>query len=163
MGVACLELPHGRLRSYAAVFEARAAALVAALRGAAGWAAPMPAACMYVWAPLPEGFAAGGDDAAFCRALLLATGVALAPGSGFGPGGRGFVRFALVRDEEVLVAAARAIGAWLRSPEAARLREGGGGSGGGDGSGGGHNSGGGGGGAEGKEDKVRGPVVVASH
>jgi hypothetical protein len=74
---------------------------------------------MYVWAKLPPGFT---DDIAFCLALLSATGVALAPGSGFGPGGAGHVRFALVRDAEVLEAAAAAVGAFLASPAAAALR-----------------------------------------
>lgn len=45
MGIACLELPDSRLREYAATFESRASALVAALRGEAGWEAPMPEAC----------------------------------------------------------------------------------------------------------------------
>ena len=53
------------------------------------------------------------DDQAFCRDLVLATGVALAPGSGFGPGGRGHVRFALVASAQELGRAAKAIGAFL--------------------------------------------------
>lgn len=79
---------------------------------------------MYLWAKLPEGFE---DDTAFCLALVSATGVALAPGSGFGPGGAGHVRFALVRDVPVLEAAAGKVAAFLRSPMAAALRSGGGG------------------------------------
>jgi len=74
---------------------------------------------MYLWAKLPPGFT---DDTAFCLALLAATGVALSPGSGFGPGGAGHVRFALVRDESVLLEAAKSIRGWLLSPAAARLR-----------------------------------------
>lgn len=88
---------------------------------------------MYLWTRLPPGFT---DDVAFCRDLLLSTGVALAPGSGFGPGGRGCVRFALVRDEATLEAAAKAIGEFLRLPEAERLRRGAGGGESGGGSGG---------------------------
>jgi hypothetical protein len=78
---------------------------------------------MYLWTPLPPGFS---DDTAFCLALVAATGVAISPGSGFGPGGAGFVRFALVRDEGVLRESAAAIGEFLRLPEAERLRGGGG-------------------------------------
>ncbi|GBF87524.1 succinyldiaminopimelate aminotransferase [Raphidocelis subcapitata] len=119
MGIACLKLPQSRLVEYAQIFRARAAALTAALRAHAGWEAPMPRACMYLFAPLPPGFS---DDARFCLELLGQTGVALSPGSAFGPAGAGHVRFALVRDEGVLAEAARAIGRFLASPEAARLR-----------------------------------------
>jgi hypothetical protein len=45
MGIACLQLPDSRLREYAAVFRARAAALTAALRARAGWDVEMPKAC----------------------------------------------------------------------------------------------------------------------
>lgn len=74
---------------------------------------------MYVWAKLPEGYS---DDTAFCLALVAATGVAISPGSGFGPGGRGYVRFALVQPEGVLRDAARKVGEFLASPAAAALR-----------------------------------------
>jgi aspartate/methionine/tyrosine aminotransferase len=57
----------------------------------------------------------GGDDVAFCRQLIADTGVSLGPGSGFGPGGAGYVRFALVAPEERLTEAARRIGKWLAS------------------------------------------------
>ena len=43
----------------------------------------------------------------------MLTGVALGPGRGFGPGGQGCVRFALVVSEERLLEAAKRIGAWL--------------------------------------------------
>jgi hypothetical protein len=74
---------------------------------------------MYVWTRLPDGFS---DDTAFCLALVAATKVAVSPGSGFGPGGAGFVRFALVQPEDVLVEAARKVGAFLASPAADELR-----------------------------------------
>ncbi|KAF8061968.1 dapL [Scenedesmus sp. PABB004] len=113
MGVACLRLPPSVTRDYAAVWERRAAALVDAL-AAHGWAQPAPRACMYVWARLPDGVA-GGDDVAFCEQLVAATGVALAPGRGFGPGGAGHVRFALVRPEGELRAAAAAVPGCLQA------------------------------------------------
>jgi aspartate/methionine/tyrosine aminotransferase len=50
---------------------------------------------------------------AFCAALLEATGVALTPGNGFGPGGEGWLRLALVQPVEELEAAAARIGVWL--------------------------------------------------
>jgi aspartate/methionine/tyrosine aminotransferase len=42
------------------------------------------------------------NDLEFCQQLVSATGIALSPGRGFGPGGVGFVRFALVQPEAVL-------------------------------------------------------------
>ena len=59
---------------------------------------------MYVWTKLPEGFS---DDTAFCLGLIEATGVAVSPGSGWGPGVVGSGRGALVPPEGALEAAAR--------------------------------------------------------
>ena len=78
-----------------------------------GWAVPLPEAGMYLWARLPSGLAL--DDLAFAKALVAQTGVALAPGRAFGPGGMGYVRFALVQPEAVLRRAAQQIGAFMRS------------------------------------------------
>lgn len=63
---------------------------------------------MYVWAKLPDGL--GVDDLQFCQQLVAETGIAISPGRGFGPGGVGHVRFALVQPEEVLTAAGQAVG-----------------------------------------------------
>ena len=54
----------------------------------------------YLWARLPEGLPV--NDLEFCLGLVASTGVALSPGRSFGPGGVGYVRFALVQPEEVL-------------------------------------------------------------
>lgn len=45
---------------------------------------------------------------------VIQVGVALSPGRGFGPGGKGYVRFALVADEARLVQAAGRIAEWLK-------------------------------------------------
>jgi aspartate/methionine/tyrosine aminotransferase len=45
---------------------------------------------------------------------LEATGVCLTPGNGFGPGGEGWQRLALVHPSEELEDAAARMGAWLR-------------------------------------------------
>ncbi|MNM29004.1 Glutamate-pyruvate aminotransferase AlaC [compost metagenome] len=97
-----------------ALYERRRDRFIAAL-GDEGWNVPKPAATMFVWAPLPAAAAARGlDSRSFARELLLAKGVAVIPGDAFGEEGRGFVRIALVEDEERLVEAARRIGAFLR-------------------------------------------------
>jgi aspartate/methionine/tyrosine aminotransferase len=79
---------------------------------AAGWSVPRPRATLYLWAQLPGGLT---DDYAFCRSLVAGTGVALAPGSGFGQAGAAHVRFALVHPEPVLGEAVARIESFLRS------------------------------------------------
>ncbi|PZA05870.1 MULTISPECIES: aminotransferase class I/II-fold pyridoxal phosphate-dependent enzyme [unclassified Meiothermus] len=110
MGIACLGLPEERVRRDAGVWQRRARALVEAL-GEVGWKVPEPKACMYLWTQLPQGL----DDLEFCKDLVAKTGVALAPGRGFGPGGYGYVRFALVQPEPVLREAIRLINEFLRA------------------------------------------------
>lgn len=64
-----------------------------------GWEVEKPRATMFVWAKIPERFASGGS-AAFSRRMLEEADVAASPGVGFGEYGEGFVRFALVENEE---------------------------------------------------------------
>ncbi len=122
MAVTCLKLPAQRVREYAAVWAARARAVVAVLRRC-GWTPPEPQACMYVWTRLPAGLSCGDDDVAFCRTLVAETGVALTPGRAFGPGGVGYVRFALVQPEPVLVKAAEVVCAFAHNMGGCRLPE----------------------------------------
>ena len=74
---------------------------------ARGWSVPYPEMAMYLWFPLPAAASRRGwsdEDAA--RELLQRSGVALTPGSGFGAGGRQWLRMALVRPVNELVNAA---------------------------------------------------------
>jgi alanine-synthesizing transaminase len=54
---------------------------------------------MFVWAEIPGPYADMGS-LDFSIHLLEQSGVAVSPGVGFGPSGEGFVRFALVDDEQ---------------------------------------------------------------
>lgn len=63
-----------------------------------GWAIEPPKGTMFVWAPIPEPYREMGS-VDFCTHLVNTTNVALSPGVGFGPGGEGHVRFALVENE----------------------------------------------------------------
>ncbi len=99
-------------------YQARRDALVR-LFGAAGWEVPVPPATMFAWALVPEPFRALGS-LEFARRLIEETGVAVAPGIGFGPAGEGYVRLALVHDEARLALAADRIAAFLSRPAAAR-------------------------------------------
>ena len=96
-----------------ALYKHRAALLCDGL-AAAGWPVPRPVASMFVWAPLPPQAAALGS-VRFASELLEQALVAVAPGVGFGPGGEGYVRFALVETDERTRKACGAIGAYLDS------------------------------------------------
>jgi LL-diaminopimelate aminotransferase len=91
------------LPSVVDVYRRRRDVLVAGLE-AAGLKPPHPKATFYVWLPVP-----GGDDQAFANTLIEKAGVLVAPGSGFGPTGKGFVRFALTVPEARLQEAAERI------------------------------------------------------
>jgi alanine-synthesizing transaminase len=89
------------------LYRARAEALCAGL-AAAGWPVEPPRGTMFVWAPLPPRFRAAGS-VAFAVKLLEEARVAVAPGVGFGPGGEGYLRFALVEEVPRIELACRAI------------------------------------------------------
>jgi alanine-synthesizing transaminase len=72
----------------------------------AGWLVPRPRGTMFVWAPIPERFV-GQGSLEFAKMLLAQGAVAVAPGIGFGPSGDGYVRFALVENEERIRQAVR--------------------------------------------------------
>src|SRR6185436_3253042 len=94
-----------------AVYKHRAKLLCTELE-AVGWSVPLPVASMFVWAPLPAQ-AAGLGAVKFASELLERARVAVSPGVGFGPGGEGFVRFALVENDDRTRRACAAIGEFL--------------------------------------------------
>ncbi len=65
-----------------------------------GWQVPSPEATLYIWSPIPSAW--GERDMDFVKDLFERTGVLLAPGSGFGTFGAGYVRVALVADEQTV-------------------------------------------------------------
>ncbi|MCB7320415.1 aminotransferase class I/II-fold pyridoxal phosphate-dependent enzyme [Lacrimispora sp. 210928-DFI.3.58] len=71
-----------------------------------GWNMERPAATMFVWAAIPENFKTSEE---FVIELVEKAGVMVTPGSAFGPSGEGFVRLALVQDEEMLHKAIKAV------------------------------------------------------
>ena len=76
--------------------------------GRAGWDVPVPHASMFAWAPIPDAFRSLGSME-FAKRLLTEAHVAVAPGVGFGEEGEGFVRIALVENEQRLRQAARGV------------------------------------------------------
>ena len=80
--------------------------------GRAGWDIPSPRASMFAWAPLPPALAHLGS-LEFSKQLLTHAQVAVAPGVGYGENGEGFVRIAMVENEQRLRQAARNVKRYL--------------------------------------------------
>lgn len=62
-----------------------------------GWPIEKSPATMFVWAPIPAKYTSSEE---FVKILLEKAGVIVTPGSAFGPSGEGYVRVALVQDED---------------------------------------------------------------
>ena len=78
-----------------------------------GWPVEKPRGSMFLWAPLPERYASVGS-LEFAKLLLEKAQVAVSPGIGFGPLGEGYIRFALVENDQRIRQATRAIGQFLK-------------------------------------------------
>jgi alanine-synthesizing transaminase len=110
--VAALNGPQDIVEANRLLYRSRRDCLVESF-GRAGWPIPSPPASMFAWAPLPERFRHLGS-VEFAKRLLAEAHVAVAPGVGFGEEGEGFVRIALVENEQRIRQAARAVKAMLR-------------------------------------------------
>ena len=73
-----------------------------------GWCFPKPMGTMFAWAPIPEPYREMGSIE-FASFLVKEANVAVSPGIGFGPGGEGFVRFALIENEQRIAQAVRSL------------------------------------------------------
>jgi alanine-synthesizing transaminase len=82
--------------------------------GRAGWEIPPPRASMFAWAPLPEPFRELGT-VEFSTLLIEKAELAVSPGIGFGEHGEGFVRIALVENEQRIRQAARNLRRFLET------------------------------------------------
>ncbi len=78
-----------------------------------GWEVERPMGTMFVWAPIPEPYR-GLGSLEFAVRLMREAKVAVSAGIGFGPGGDGHVRFALVENEQRIGQAVRGIRRALR-------------------------------------------------
>jgi alanine-synthesizing transaminase len=79
-----------------------------------GWEVQSPKASMFVWAKYPAEWQARMGSIDFSMKLLEEAEVAVSPGRGFGELGEGYLRLALVENEQRLRQAARQIGRCLR-------------------------------------------------
>ena len=82
-----------------------------------GWPIEPPKATMFVWAKMPEYWASQMTSIEFAMKLLKEGDVVVSPGGGFGQAGEGYVRMALVENEERLRQAVRQIGRCLKQTE----------------------------------------------
>ena len=71
-----------------------------------GWKIDKPKATMFVWAKIPAPYT---SSETFTLDLLKRTGVLVTPGSAFGPSGEGYVRMALVQDEDEMLWSVKSI------------------------------------------------------
>ena len=110
--IAALNSPQEIVHKTVSIFEERRDSLIAALHNI-GWEVPKPDATLYLWAKLPEPWQQ--DSIAFCTKLVAQTGVALSPGAGFGSAGEGYVRFALVKEPDILEEAVQKISVFLHN------------------------------------------------
>jgi alanine-synthesizing transaminase len=102
---AALNGPQDIVEANRKLYKARRDCLVSSF-ARAGWEIPAPEASMFAWAPIPESFRSAGS-LEFAKRLLAEAHIAVAPGVGFGEEGEGFVRIALVENEQRIRQAAR--------------------------------------------------------
>jgi alanine-synthesizing transaminase len=88
-----------------AIYKSRRDTLVDGLNRI-GWPVAKPQGTMFVWAPLPEPYREMGS-LEFAKYLVNEACVATSPGMGFGNGGEGYVRFALVENDQRITQAVR--------------------------------------------------------
>jgi len=110
---AALNGPQDIVAANRALYHKRRDVLVESF-GRAGWDIPAPRASMFAWAPLPPAIAHIGS-LEFSKQMLTHAGVAVAPGVGYGEDGEGFVRIALVENEQRIRQAARNVRKYLAS------------------------------------------------
>jgi alanine-synthesizing transaminase len=110
---AALNGPDDCIEEMRATYRRRRDALVESF-GRAGWSVPPPRASMFAWAPIPEPFQPLGS-LEFSTILVEKAEVAVSPGVAFGEHGEGYVRIALVENEQRIRQAARNIRRFLET------------------------------------------------
>ena len=110
---AALNGPDDCIREMRECYKRRRDVLVEGF-GRAGWTVPAPRASMFAWAPIPEPFRPLGS-VEFSKLLVEKAEVAVSPGTGFGERGEGYVRIALVENEQRIRQAARNLRRFLES------------------------------------------------
>jgi alanine-synthesizing transaminase len=110
---AALNGPEECIREMRETYRRRRDVLVESF-GRAGWDIPPPRASMFAWAPLPAPFQSVGS-VEFSTLLVEKAELAVSPGIAFGEYGEGFVRLALVENEQRIRQAARNLRRFLET------------------------------------------------
>jgi len=110
---AALNGPEDCIREMRETYKRRRDVLVESF-GRAGWEIPAPRASMFAWTPLPPAFRTLGSIE-FATLLVEKAELAVSPGIGFGEHGEGFVRIALVENEQRIRQAARNLRRFLET------------------------------------------------
>ena len=105
--IMALRTPEDTVMENAAVYQKRRNVLVDGLNRI-GWKVPKPQASMFVWAPIPEAWK-HLSSMGFAMKLLSEAEVCVSPGAGFGHNGEGYIRIALVENEDRIRQAVRQI------------------------------------------------------
>jgi alanine-synthesizing transaminase len=88
-----------------------------------GWDVPKPRGSMFVWAKIPQEHLKGKGTLDYCADLMEYAEVAVAPGRAFGEQGEGYVRIALVENEQRLRQAVRNISRFIRERPVRKARQ----------------------------------------
>jgi alanine-synthesizing transaminase len=117
---AIVALRHGEPGRLAQVaeYQNRRDVLVESLNRA-GWSVETPKGGMFVWAQIPEPWRSRMGSIDFAMKLLEEAEVAVSPGAGFGTTGEGFLRLALIENDQRLRQAVRQISRCLKPEKAA--------------------------------------------
>jgi alanine-synthesizing transaminase len=110
---AALNGPEDCIREMRETYKRRRDVLVESF-GRAGWEIPAPRASMFAWAPVPPAFRTLGSIE-FATLLVEKAELAVSPGIGFGEHGEGFMRIALVENEQRIRQAARNLRRFLET------------------------------------------------
>ena len=106
--IAALQGPQDHLDELRATYQRRRDLVVETLNGL-GWSLKPPLGSCYVWVPVPQ----GQGSVSFADRLLDEAGVFVAPGSGYGKRGEGYVRFSLTVPDDRLAEAMERLGGML--------------------------------------------------
>ena len=105
--IQALNGPQDCVKEIVEIYRKRRDVLVDGLNRS-GWNVTKPQATMFVWAPIPQPYAAMGS-VAFFKKLVAEAKFAVSPGAGFGAPGEGYVRFSLIENEERIRQALRGL------------------------------------------------------
>lgn len=109
--IKALSGPQDCVKKNVEMYKERRDVLVSSLKKV-GWDVPTPKATFYIWARIPDKYSAL-TSLEFVGLLIKETGVAIAPGTGFGEYGEGYVRFALVENIDRIKEAVKRIKGFL--------------------------------------------------